>query len=179
MKRFIAPLFFLTALLLVVGTSSAEVTRNISGLEGQVRTGVLLFSSLDHSSELVASDTLLGAASDTTSNINVAGAKTVTLWANVSKRVSTGDITVSLRTSPDGSTWSNKRTISADSLDCDATGTRVYPLLVQGLADTSAVYPGTVAAEVAGANYIDFVITKADGAAADSAMVNMKYSVGY
>lgn len=176
MKTF---LFLLTALALVVTPALAERTHDQISKRDKVFVGDLLWSSLSHTDTAVLVDTLLGGAADTTSALKVAGARRVTLFANVTKVTQNGDIAVYVRTSPDGSIWTPKTLIDPDSLDADAANVRVYPLLITDIADTSDAFSGEIGAQVAGAAYIDFVTNKTDGTTTDSAMVKFKYVVEY
>lgn len=149
MNRFLAALL---ALALTVGAGWAETT-----------PGTLYFSSLDHTSQKTTKDTLLGGASDTTNAVTITDARRLGFYLHVDKLVSTGSVTATHQIAPNDDDFAT--VFSTAYSTTSGTGTKAYVLLNEVVPDSSLF--GTVA----GAKKWRVILTKTNGASADSAML--------
>jgi hypothetical protein len=175
LKRFIS-ILCITAFA-AVGIFSTTADAEPSGKKygnnvGTTQLSSVGFSSINHSATDVLIDTLLVAEADTTTRVEVAGAKSVGLMVIADGRLSVGhNLTITPRVSYDGTNWSNL-TVSFTAAS-SADKNHVFVMTGAANTDTSA-FPSSDYAKVVSARDVDFIVTKADLTGADSVLTQIK-----
>ncbi len=131
------------------------------------------FSSINHSDTDVAIDTLLVAEADTTTRVDIAGAKSVAVMVIADGALSVGhSLTITPRVSFDGTNWSD---ITVPFTAASSADKNYVFVMTGGIAnsDTTA-FPSSDYAKVMSARYVDFIVTKGDLTGADSVQTQIK-----